>query len=94
MARALEELDAARDRASVTREELASRLTELTNQRLCLLSMISAVFVPMGLVCSLLGVNLGGIPFRNDKSAFWILCGLFGVGIVVQLWIFRRRRWL
>jgi len=93
MARTVEELDAARDRAAVTQEELASRLTEMTNRRLYVLSIITAVFLPLGFVCALLGVNVGGIPFRDDNWAFWALCGLFVVGVGLQLWYFRKRGW-
>ncbi|MGN6105274.1 MAG: zinc transporter ZntB [Kofleriaceae bacterium] len=94
MTRAIEELDAARDRAAVTQEELASRLTETTNQRLYVLSLITAVFLPIGFVCTLLGVNVGGIPLRDDSWGFWALCGALGVGVAIQIWIFRRRGWL
>ncbi|MBS1121167.1 MAG: zntB [Deltaproteobacteria bacterium] len=94
MMRTVEELDAARDRAAVTQEELASRLTEMTNQRLYVLSMVTAVFLPLGFVCALLGVNVGGIPFQHDDWAFWVLCGMFVVGVGIQLWLFRRRGWL
>jgi zinc transporter len=94
MTRTVEELDAGRDRAAVTQEELASRLTEMTNQRLYVLSMITAVFLPISFMCSLLGVNVGGIPFQHDDWAFWALCGMFGVGVGIQLWLFRRRGWL
>ena len=93
MMRSIEELDAARDRAAVTQEELASRLTELTNQRLYLLSMITAVFLPLGFVTSLLGVNVGGVPLQQQQWAFWGLCGAFVVGVSCQLWFFRRRGW-
>ena len=58
----IEELDAARDRAAVTQEELASRLAEQSNKRLYVLSVVAAVFLPLGLITGLLGVNLGGIP--------------------------------
>lgn len=92
--RTVEELDAARDRAAVTQEELASRVAEAANQRLYVLSIITAVFLPLGFVCALLGVNVGGVPFQRDDWAFWVLCALFGVGVAVQLWFFRRRRWL
>lgn len=94
MLRVIEELDAARDRAAVTQEELASRLTEQTNARLYMLSMITAVFLPLGFVCALLGVNVGGIPFRDDAWAFWVLCGLFAVGVGFQIWFFKKRGWL
>ncbi len=94
MTRTVEELDAARDRAAVTQEELASRLTEGTNQRLYLLSIITAVFLPLGFVCSLLGVNVGGVPLQHDDWAFWALCGAFATVIGLQLWLFKKRGWL
>ena len=94
MQRAIEELDAARERAAVTQEEMASRNSELTNTRLYILSIITAVFLPLGFVCSLLGVNVGGVPLQGERWAFWALLGLFGVGVGAQLWIFRKRGWI
>ncbi|MDB4955034.1 MAG: magnesium transporter CorA [Myxococcales bacterium] len=94
MTRTVEELDAARDRAAITQEELGSRVAEATNQRLYVLSLITAVFLPLGFVCSLLGVNVGGVPLQHDDWAFWALCGTIILGVGVQLWLFRRRGWL
>jgi zinc transporter len=93
MTRTVEELDAARDRAAVTQEELQSKIGEATNQRLYVLSIITAVFLPLGFVCSLLGVNVGGVPLQHDDWAFWALCGVFAVVVTLQLWLFRRRGW-
>jgi zinc transporter len=89
MTRTVEELDAARDRAAVTQEELASRSNELTNQRLYLLSLVTAIFLPLGFVCSLLAV-----PLEHDHWPFWLMCGLFATGAAWQIWLFRRRGWL
>ncbi|MGE0547221.1 MAG: zinc transporter ZntB [Kofleriaceae bacterium] len=94
MTRTVEELDAARDRAAVTHEELASRASELTNQRLYVLSLITSIFLPLGFVCSLLGVNVGGVPLQHASWAFWALVAVFGVGVAIQIWVFRRRGWL
>lgn len=93
LVRTVEELDAARDRAAVTQEELASRVAETTNKRLYVLSIITAVFLPLGFVCALLGVNVGGVPFQHVDWAFWALCATFGVGVAVQLWLFKKRGW-
>jgi zinc transporter len=93
MTRTVEELDAARDRAAITQEELQSKIAEATNQRLYVLAIITAVFLPLGFVCSLLGVNIGGVPLQHDDWAFWALCGLFGTVVAIQIWFFRRRGW-
>jgi zinc transporter len=93
MTRTVEELDAARDRAAVTQEELQSKIAEATNQRLYVLAVITAVFLPLGFVCSLLGVNVGGVPLQHEDWAFWALCGLFTVAVALQIWFFRRRGW-
>jgi zinc transporter len=93
MTRTVEELDAARDRAAVTQEELQSKIGEATNRRIYVLSIVTAVFLPLGFVCSLLGVNVGGVPLQHVDWAFWALCGVFGVVVGVQLWLFRRGGW-
>ncbi|MBC7978889.1 MAG: zinc transporter ZntB [Myxococcales bacterium] len=93
MTRTVEELDAARDRAAVTQEELQSKIGEATNQRLYVLSIITAVFLPLGFVCSLLGVNVGGVPLQHSDWAFWALLGFFGAVVAAQFWFFRRRGW-
>jgi len=89
MTRTVEELDAARDRAAVTQEELASRVGEATNQRLYFLSLVTAIFLPLGFVCALLSV-----PMQHDSWPFWLLLALFGGGVLVQLWWFKKRGWL
>ncbi len=94
MTRTVEELDAARDRAAVTQEELSSRVAEATNQRLYVLSLITAVFLPLGFVCSLLGVNVGGVPLQHADWAFWALIATFGIGVGFQLYLFKKRGWL
>jgi zinc transporter len=94
MTRTVEELDAARDRAAVTQEELQSQIGEATNRRLYVLSIITAVFLPLGFVCSLLGVNVGGVPLQHDDWAFWALVAFFAAVVAAQFWFFRRRGWL
>ena len=94
MTRTVEELDAARDRAAITQEELGSRIAELTNRRIYMLSLITAVFLPLGFVCTLLGMNVGGVPLRDVAWAFWAILGAFAVGSATQIWFFKRRGWL
>jgi zinc transporter len=94
LARSFEELEAARERASVTHEELSSRVGELTNKRLYVLSIVTAIFLPLGFVTSLLGVNVGGVPGASTRWGFWVLCALFAAVVVLQLRYFKRKGWL
>jgi len=94
LTRTVEELDAARDRATVAHEEMASRIGELTNQRLYVLSILSAIFLPLGFIADILGVSVGGVPGKDTSWGFWAMCGAFLVGGSVQLWLFRRFNWI
>lgn len=94
MTRILEDLDSARDRAAVTQEELASRQAGQMNKRIYVLSIITSVFLPMGLITGLLGVNVGGIPLQGDPRGFAILLAVMGAMLVCLLVLFRIKRWL
>jgi zinc transporter len=93
MTRFIEDLDEARDRASVTHEELLNRLAELTNRRMYLLTMIAAIFLPLSFITGLLGINVGGIPGADDRHAFLAVIGLLAVISVAQWLYFRWRKW-
>jgi zinc transporter len=94
LTRYLEDLDAARERAAVTQEELVSRLSEQTDNRMYVLSIVAAIFLPLGFLTGLLGINVGGIPGAEYKAAFSIFC-LLVVGIViVEIAIFKKKKWM
>lgn len=88
-----EDLDAARERASVIQDELANRLNERLNRNMYRLSVIAAVFLPLSLLTGLLGINVGGMPGVDSGLAFWIVCILLVVVGVGQYLLFRRWKW-
>ena len=94
MVRAVEDLDAARERAAISHEELASRMTEQLNQRMYMLSMVAAMFMPLTFLTGLLGINVGGIPGANDKQAFVWVCVILALIGLALYFIFRRRKWM
>lgn len=84
-------------------EYLQGRLATVLNDRLYLLTLISAILLPLSLITSLLGVNVGGIPFTRQRWAFPMLClvlaaiGLAGYRFALsRAWLpgARGRRWL
>ena len=88
-----EDLDAARERASVIQDELANRLNERLNRNMYRLSVIAAVFLPLGLLTGLLGINVGGMPGVDSGLAFWVVCALLVVVGLGQYLLFRRWKW-
>jgi zinc transporter len=91
--RHIEDLDAVRERAAVTQEELLSRLSDQMNTRMYVLSVVAAIFLPLGFLTGLLGINVGGIPGAENPWSF-LLFILFLVGVVAaQILWFRHKKW-
>ena len=91
--RHLEDLDAIRERAAVTQEELQSRLAEQQNVRMYVLSIVAAIFLPLGFLTGLLGINVGGIPGADNSSAFGLFLIFLLLVVSMQLIFFRLRKW-
>ncbi|MFU8814840.1 MAG: zinc transporter ZntB [Pseudomonadales bacterium] len=90
LTRYIEELDAARDRAAVTQEELSGRIADQMNRNMYVLSIVAGIFLPLGLLTGLLGINVGGIPGTENDWAFAIVCIVLVVLVGVAVWLFRR----
>lgn len=88
--RLAEELDAIRERAALVQDQLVERRAETMNRNMMILAVVAAIFLPLGLLTGLLGINVGGIPGAETKWAFWAVCGLLVVTTVFQLWLFKR----
>jgi zinc transporter len=94
LARYVEDLDSMRDRAAVTHEELHARLGEQMNRAMYVLSVVAGIFLPLGLLTGLLGINVGGIPGVESAWAFWFVCGALLVVAVLEVILLRRQKWL
>ena len=90
--RAVEELDAMRDRLQVVKDEVVNHQSERLNRNLYILSLVSAVFLPLGLLTGLMGINLGGMPGAGHPMAFWGFTGLLIVIAGLLLVLLRRMR--
>jgi zinc transporter len=91
--RHIEDMDEVRDRAVLAQEELANRIAEQMNARSYLFTIAAVIFLPLGFLTGLMGINVGGMPGIDNDYAFWIvvlLCVLAGLGLTL---IFKIRRW-
>lgn len=92
--RYMEDLDSVRDRAAVTQEELVNRLSEQMNTRMYVLSLVAAIFLPLGFFTGLLGINVGGIPGSENQHAFVIFIAMLVSIVALQIVIFKKKHWL
>lgn len=86
------DLDLAQERARQLQDERAAALAEITNRNLYVLSIFTAVFLPMTLVTGVFGMNVGGLPGLNDPSGFLWTMGLMAATGAVTLVVLKVSR--
>ncbi len=91
--RYVEDLDAIRERAQIVKDELANILSDRLNKNMYVLSVIAAIFLPLGFLTGLLGINVGGIPGADNGNAFMLFCGLLVLIVAIQVFIFKKLKW-
>ncbi len=74
--RYVEDIDAIKERATMVKEELISRVSEQLNNRSYVLTVVAAIFLPLGFFTGLMGVNVGGMPGIESDFAFWLVVGI------------------
>jgi len=66
---------------------------ERVEKRLRLLTIVSAITLPLGLLAGLLGMNVGGIPGTTAPFGFIVVIGLMVLIVMVECWYFARKGW-
>lgn len=94
MARYVEDLDLAKERAMVLQDELRNRVAEQQGLRMYVLSLVTAIFLPLSFLTGVFGMNVAGLPGTEEPKAFFYLAiamvVLSGIMLVGMLW----RKWL
>ncbi|MDA0332750.1 MAG: zinc transporter ZntB [Proteobacteria bacterium] len=93
ISRVIDELDAVRERAHIINDEVTNQLTERLNKNMYALSVIAAIFLPLGFLTGLLGINLAGIPGAENPAAFAIFCAMLVTLVIAQILLFRKLKW-
>lgn len=91
--RDIEDLDAIRERCQVVKDELVNALSDKLNHNLYLISIITAIFLPLGFLTGLFGINIGGMPGVDSNAAFWIFASILGGMVAIQVVLFKIFRW-
>jgi magnesium transporter len=70
-----------------------SVLSHRVNDILRVLTSISVIVLPLTLLASIWGMNVG-VPGEGDTTAFWVIAASMVVLLVAMVTYFRRRGWL
>lgn len=92
--RYIEELDSINDKVTLIQEESLNKISEQMNQRMYVLSIISAIFLPLGFLTGLLGINVGGLPGTENKDAFSIFSIILIVVGIGQYYLLKKFKWI
>ncbi len=65
-----------------------------TNKIVTVLTMFSAIFLPLNLIAGIYGMNIQGLPFAQSPYAFLLICSTMLVGGIILYGYLTSRRWL
>lgn len=91
--RYVEGLESLRERCLLMQEEFANLQAEKMSARMYVLSILSGIFMPLGFLTGLFGINIGGMPGTDSGAAFWLFCTALVVLGGGQFILMRRSRW-
>jgi len=91
--RYVEDIDTIRERGQIIKDELTNTLSDRMNRNLYMLSVVAAIFLPLGFLTGLLGINLGGIPGAENINAFFIFCSMLAGVVILQISLFKFVKW-
>ena len=88
-----EDLDLNTERLRVAEDEITKYNHERLNNNMYRLSILSAVFLPLGFLTGLFGINIAGMPGVSAPNAFIVFCTLLLVIFGLQLLVLKRLKW-
>lgn len=87
-----QDLESIQERARLLQEEIAGRLGKATNQNLYIVSLLTAIFLPITLITGIFGMNVGGLPGVDQDTGFAWVIGLMILTVVTSLVLLHWRR--
>ena len=86
------DLESIQERARLLHEEIAGRTAEATNRNLYIVSLLTAIFLPITLITGIFGMNVGGLPWVDEHTGFLWVFGIMVFTAVTSLILLHWRR--
>jgi zinc transporter len=83
-------LDFFLERTNLIQDQIESELADRMNRATYRLGVVATVFLPLGFLTGLLGINVAGVPGDHYPGAFWLVCAVLFV-IALGAWFFVAR---
>ena len=81
-----QEVGSLQERARLLLEEVAARMTEITNRRLFTLSVLTACLLPPTLVTGFFGMNTKDMLWQNTEGGTWMALGAAVIASALSYW--------
>jgi len=91
--RYVEELSELRERAKIINEEINNAHARRLNEITYMFSIAATVFLPLSFLTGMMGINIGGMPGVDNSSAFWLFSGLCVLIVMIQVLVFKKKKW-
>lgn len=91
--RHVEAIEHIHSQVSIAHEEQLSDLSAEMNERMYVMSIVAALFLPLGFFTGLMGINVGGMPGVDNEWAFWLVSGFCTLVLAGLYMLFRRKGW-
>ena len=63
------------------------------NQIMKILTIVTTVFLPLSLIAGWYGMNFRNMPELTAEHGYLVICIVSAVCVLVELWIFKRKKW-
>ncbi len=90
-ARIVEAMESARSLLATVLDTYRGAVADQTNEIVRLLTVLSAIFLPLGLIAGIFGMNFIDLPTIDEPWGFWLWIGVMAV-VAIGLWTFFVRR--
>ncbi len=64
------------------------------NQVMQVLTIITVIFVPLSFLAGIYGMNFDNMPELHSRFGYFVLLGIMACVVSVQIYFFRKKRWL
>jgi zinc transporter len=87
------DLDLAKERAMVLQDELRNRIAEQQGMRMYVLSLVTAIFLPLSFLTGIFGMNVAGLPGTEEPKAFFYVAMVMVILAIILMIAMLWKKW-